>query len=232
MVLSITELVQLLEQEYGDPDWWPAKSPFEVAVGAILTQRTSWSNVEKSIEAMRKEGILAPAAILGVERKRIEQLIRPSGFYRQKTDYLIEFASYVEREYGGEILSMLSKPPDELRTELLQVRGIGPETADSILLYALAIPSFVVDAYAVRVLTRLGIDAGDGYNSIKKSFEDALDNEVIALAKAHALLVIHCKNRCKRSPVCDGCPFHASCLLESKEQEQQVSHNGRQQKTC
>ena len=216
MVLSIPELVQLLEQEYGDPDWWPAKSPFEVAVGAILTQRTSWSNVEKSIEAMRKEGILAPAAILSVGRKRIEQLIRPSGFYRQKTDYLVEFASYVEREYGGEILAMLSKPPDKLRTELLKVRGIGPETADSILLYALAIPSFVVDAYAMRVLTRLGIDAGDGYNSIKKSFEDALDNEVDGLAKAHALLVIHCKSRCKRSPVCDGCPFHASCLLESK----------------
>ena len=228
MVLSITELVHMLEQEYGDPDWWPAKSPFEVAVGAILTQRTSWSNVEKSIEAMREEGILAPAAILGVERKRVEQLIRSSGFYRQKADYLIEFASYVEREYGGEILAMLNEPPDRLRTELLQVKGIGPETADSILLYALAIPSFVVDAYAVRVLTRLGIDAGDGYGSVKKSFEDALNNDVAGLAKAHALLVIHCKNRCKRSPICDGCPFHGSCLLETEEQKQHVPHDSRQ----
>ena len=219
MALSIPELIRLLEEEYGDPDWWPAKSPFEVAVGAILTQRTSWSNVERSIEILRRRRMLTPSALAGVERAALERLMRSSGFYRQKADYLIEFASFVMREYNGDIMTMRKTHPEKLRAELLQVKGMGPETVDSILLYALAIPSFVVDAYTFRVLSRLGVDAGDGYNSIKKAFEDALCGDVETLAKAHALLVIHCKSRCKSSPACGGCPLSASCLLESEEKE-------------
>ena len=157
--------------------------------------------------------MLTSSALLSVERHDLERLIRSSGFYRQKADYLIEFASFVEREYDGDILAMRETHPERLREELLQVKGIGPETADSILLYALAVPSFVVDAYTLRVLSRMGIDAGDGYDSIKRSFEDALYGDVATLAKAHALLVIHCKSRCRSSPVCGECPLSASCQL-------------------
>lgn len=219
MAFAISDVVRILEEEYGDPDWWPAETPFEVAVGAILTQRTSWRNVEMSIEALRKANLLTPSGLLNADRAEIERLIRPSGFYRQKTRYLVEFASYVEQKHNGDFLTMSRKAPEVLRQELLQLRGIGPETADSILLYALAFPSFVVDAYTVRVLARLGIDAGRGYDSVKRSFEDALDDNHARLARAHALMVIHCKDRCKSSPACGGCPFTGSCALEAEEKE-------------
>ena len=216
MVLTIQEVVRTLEAEYGNPDWWPAETPFEVAVGAILTQRTSWANVETSLETMRNEGLLTPSGLLNAGRARVERAIRPSGFYRQKADYLLKFASYVVQSYDGDILRMSKVPSDRLRAELLGLRGIGPETADSILLYALGIPSFVVDAYTVRVLDRLGIDPRKGYDSIKRSFEEALENNSSRLPCAHALLVVHCKARCRTQPKCEGCPLLQSCSLESE----------------
>jgi len=205
--------------EYGDPGWWPAETPFEVAVGAILTQRASWRNVELAIESLRNAGSLTPAGLLRARREELEQLIRPVGFYRQKTRYLLEFASFIDRDHDGNITSLSRMTASEVRKELLRLPGIGPETADSILLYALGFPTFVVDAYTMRLLERMGIDAGEGYESVKKSFEDSLDGDCSMMARAHALIVVHCKSRCKSTPVCNGCPFIESCISEAEKQK-------------
>ena len=220
MALSISEVVLLLEQEYGSPvGWWSAETPFEVAVGAILTQRTSWANVESSIDALRREGLLTPSRLVDAGGAKVEMLVRRTGFYRQKSKYLLELASYVQNEYSGDLLNMSCRPQYQLREELLKLRGIGPETADSILLYALSMPSFVVDAYTTRFLARLGLDIGQGYDAIKHSFESAFENDPDRLSKAHALIVIHCKSRCRTTPDCSDCPLLGSCRLEAEQKE-------------
>ncbi|UCE80900.1 MAG: endonuclease [Methanobacteriota archaeon] len=216
MVLKIIDVVRLLEQQYGNSDWWPAETQFEVAVGAILTQRTSWRNAKLAIEALREKKMLTPRELLNTSCAEIEKVIRPSGFYKQKANYLIEFASYVELKYGGDISSMSRRSPEVLRQELIQLRGIGPETADAILLYALAFPSFVVDAYTTRVLRRLGLNAGETYDAIKANFESALGNDHARLANAHALMVVHCQKRCRPSPICVGCIFTDLCISKTE----------------
>jgi endonuclease-3 related protein len=214
---TISEICHRLEEEYGNPDWWPAETPFEVAVGAILTQRTSWRNVEIAIEALRRADLLTPAGLLSARREEVERFIRPSGFYKQKTARLLEFASFIEREHHGDILNLSRAPVNDLRRELLRLPGIGPETADAILLYALGLPSFVVDAYTMRFLRRIGVDVDGGYDSVKGSFEDCLGVDCPRMARIHALIVIHCKNRCKPVPVCHGCPFTGCCVSEAEE---------------
>ena len=213
----ISEICNRLEKEYGNPDWWAAETPFEVAVGAILTQRTSWRNVEVAIEALKNAGLLTPARLIAARREEVERLIRPSGFYKQKAAYLLEFASFIEQEHHGDIIGLSSMPVNELRRELLRLPGIGPETADAILLYALELPSFVVDAYTMRLLRRIGVDVDGGYDSVKESFENAIGVDCQRMARVHAIVVIHCKNRCKPVPLCKGCPFTGLCASEAKE---------------
>ena len=210
---------KVLYQAYGPRRWWPADSALEVIVGAILTQNTSWPNVEKAIVNLKKKGVLSAKALHSITLKRLAVYIRPCGYYNIKAKRLKNFIDFFLLNYSGNISLMKERRRGTLRKELLCIKGIGPETADSILLYALAMPSFVVDSYAIRVLSRLGVGAGRGYDSMKKSFEDALSNDVAKLAKAHALVVIHCKTRCKRSPDCNGCPLSAYCLFGSEEKE-------------
>lgn len=209
--LSITRLLELLEAEYGDPDWWPGDGAFEVAIGAILAQRTAWNNVERSLENLKSMSLLDPGTMSSADPRTLARAIKPSGFYKQKTTYIRAFSRYLLGSYYGDMEKMRLRPLSELRDELLDVRGIGPETADSILLYALGIPSFVVDSYTHRLLERLRLDQEGGYEAVKTRFEASLEGDLRKLALMHALIVVHCKQRCKVRPECLGCPLTSYC---------------------
>ncbi|HEV2387705.1 MAG TPA: hypothetical protein VGS20_10680 [Candidatus Acidoferrales bacterium] len=198
-----------LDERLGPQHWWPARTRFEVIVGAILTQSTAWSNVEQAIRALARERLLEPRALGRVPLRRLERLVRPSGYYRQKARKLKAFASFLDREFGGSLGRMVRTPTAALREKLLAVHGIGPETADSILLYAGGHPVFVVDAYARRILARHGLaDARAGYEEIQKLFERNLPRRAPLFNQYHALLVETGKRWCRRSePLCGECPL-------------------------
>lgn len=218
MPISIPRLLTVLREEYGDQAWWPGETPFEVAVGAILTQRASWTNAEASIRNLKSAGLLNPEAIVAAKNAVLEEVIRPSGFYRQKARYLRSFSEFVVRSYGGRMERMRPRSIAALRAELLGLAGIGPETADSILLYALGKESFVVDAYTYRLMTRLGWKRLGDYAHLKAVFELALGSNVEALSDMHALIVAHCKTKCKKTPDCFGCTLGSICPSK-REQE-------------
>lgn len=211
MVLSIRSLVDRLEDAYGVAEWWPSESSFEIAVGAILTQRTSWSNVQLAIGNLRSSGMMTPAAISACDDALLHMVVRPSGFYRQKSRYLRAFSEHVLDKHDGQLERMRGRPLGELRKELLGIDGVGPETADTIMLYALGLPSFVVDSYSFRLLDRLGIYSGRDYGRVKAMFEKALGLDAKRLSSAHAAVVTHCKEHCKVQALCVGCPLRASC---------------------
>lgn len=221
-VRDIRRLLTILRNEYGDPHWWPGDTPFEIAVGAILTQRASWENVEMAISNLKRRRMLSPRALARAPLSDIERTIRPSGFYKQKARYVKALAVHVLECYGGDISAMGGKPMSELRDELLGIPGIGPETADSILLYSLDLPSFVVDAYTYRLLARLGMNPGRDYDALKTRFEESLDCDVKDLADMHALIVLHCKRHCTKAPRCSDCCVSARCPSDREEQDEEV----------
>jgi endonuclease III related protein len=164
-----------LYQAWGPQHWWPAETPFEVIVGAYLTQNTAWLNVERALANLRKEKLLSIEGIRSVAIAELEQLIRPSGYFRQKAQRIKTFVAYLDRNYGGSLEKLFSEPTEKLRRELLNLNGVGPETADSILLYAGNHPVFVVDAYTRRALERHNLaSAKAGYEEIRELFERAL----------------------------------------------------------
>src|SRR5882762_2711999 len=164
-----------MSQALGPMQWWPAKTPFEVIVGAILTQNTSWTNVERAILNLRSAQMLTPSTITSARLSKLALLVRPSGYFRQKAKKLKAFVRFLQREYGGSLKRMFDTPTEILREKLLSVHGIGPETADSILLYAGNHPVFVVDAYTRRIIARHGIlSEGGSYEEIRDVFERAL----------------------------------------------------------
>ena len=195
----------------GPMHWWPAKTPFEVIVGAILTQSTSWKNVECAIANLRSARMLTPSAIIRERTSRLAALVRPSGYFRQKARKLKAFARFLQRVYGGSLKRMFSTPTADLREKLLSVHGIGPETADSILLYAGNHPVFVVDAYTHRIFGRHGItDGKPDYERVRALFEGALPAEPRLFNEFHALVVNTGKNWCrKRAPRCEECPLRS-----------------------
>ncbi|MHC4917532.1 MAG: endonuclease III domain-containing protein [Planctomycetota bacterium] len=195
---------------FGRQGWWPGRTPFEVAVGAILTQNTAWSNVERAIRALRAAGALSFRGMRALPERRLARLIRPSGYFNQKARKLRALLDWLaERDSRGSVRRALRGPLDEVRGSLLDVRGVGPETADSILLYAGERPVFVVDAYTRRVLERHGLAAGgEPYETVRALFEDHLPRSVPIYNEYHALLVRLCKEHCaKRLPACAGCPL-------------------------
>jgi endonuclease-3 related protein len=193
----------------GPMRWWPAKTPFEVIVGAILTQSTAWGNVEKAMDNLRAAKMLTPSAILRVAPSRLAALVRPSGYFRQKAKKLKAFAQFLRTEYGGSLKRMFRTPTPDLRQKLLSVHGIGPETADSILLYAGNHPVFVVDAYTHRIFGRHGLIGGKpDYEDVRALFEAALPPHPPILNEFHALIVNTGKNWCRKSvPRCADCPL-------------------------
>ncbi|HET6278203.1 MAG TPA: endonuclease III domain-containing protein [Candidatus Polarisedimenticolia bacterium] len=200
---------QAMLREYGPQRWWPARSRFEIVVGAILTQNTAWTNVEKGIEALRSAGLLDPAAMARSPRARLAALIRPTGYFNQKAARLHHFLSFLEQRHGGDLDRLLAQPVAELRRQLLDLSGIGPETADSIILYAAARPMFVIDAYTRRILGRHGLVAADErYDRMQRQLHDSLPADAGLFNEYHALLVRIGKEHClKASPRCGGCPL-------------------------
>lgn len=203
----------------GPQHWWPSSKsggPFEVIVGAILTQSTAWTNVEKAIANLRRARMLTPRAIERIPLPRLARLIRPSGYFRQKANKLKAFVRFLRHDYGGSLARMFRTPTAELREKLLAVHGIGPETADSILLYAGAHPVFVVDAYTRRILLRHSIIAekptrllpGSSYEEMRILFESSLPRDPHLFNEFHALLVHVGKHFCRpHEPRCHACPL-------------------------
>jgi endonuclease-3 related protein len=193
----------------GPMRWWPAQTPFEVIVGAILTQSTAWGNVERAIANLRSARVLTPSAMLRMRTPQLAALVRPSGYFRQKAKKLKAFVRFLHNGYGGSLKRMFHTPTLELREKLLSVHGIGPETADSILLYAGNHPVFVVDAYTHRIFGRHGItDGKPDYEKVRAFIESSIPRRPELFNEFHALIVNTGKNWCRKSgPLCEGCPL-------------------------
>ncbi len=173
------KIYRILYNTFGPQNWWPGDSSFEVAVGAILTQNTNWTNVEKAINNLKKEKKLSAKAIHELSEKKVAELIRPAGYYNIKSKRLKSFINFLMNDYHGDIRNMKKEDILSLRQKLLSINGIGPETADSILLYALNKPIFVIDAYTKRILSRHGImDSSKSYNEFQNLFHQTLNNDV------------------------------------------------------
>ena len=194
---------------HGPQHWWPGRTPFEIIVGAILVQNTAWTNVATAIEHLRRAKLLTPRAIEKISTPRLQRLIRSSGYFRQKTKKLKAFVRFLHREYHGSLSKMFRAPTPTLRGQLLAIHGIGPETADSILLYAAKHPVFVVDAYTRRILERHGHPhARLGYEDVRQLFERNLAPDVALYNEFHALIVHTGKHFCRpRDPRCGECPL-------------------------
>jgi endonuclease III related protein len=195
---------------YGPQGWWPGRTRFEVIASAILVQNTSWANAALAIGKLRREKLLTPAAIEDVAFGRLARLVRSSGYFRQKAKKLKAFVRFLRDEYQGSLTRMFRAPTAMLREQLLGMNGIGPETADAILLYAGGHPVFVVDAYARRMVERHGLaDGGAGYEELRRLFENALPRDAALYNEFHALIVHAGKNYCRaRNPRCGDCALH------------------------
>lgn len=205
---TLREMYDAMLAAYGPQGWWPAKTPTEVIIGAILTQNTAWRNVERAIENLRLAGALDWAVLHDLPFEDLAELVRPAGTFNVKTRRLKAFVNWLWERFDGKLERMFATPLYSLREELLAVPGIGRETADAILLYAGGLPTFVVDAYTARILRRHGlIDADAGYEDIKELFESNLPADAPLFNEYHALLVNVGKTHCRPRPRCSGCPL-------------------------
>lgn len=206
---QLKEIYDLLFERFGPQDWWPGETPFEVMVGAILTQNTNWTNVEKAITNLKNASVLSPDKLYHIDIKKLAELIRPAGYFNIKAKRLKNFLEWFFENYEGKLVSIEKVRTSELREQLLSVKGIGPETADSILLYALSRPVFVVDAYTARICARHHlIDEGADYHQIQEFFESNLPCDLQLFNEYHALIVKLGKDFCKPRPKCEECPLN------------------------
>lgn len=205
---ELNHIYDVLFEEYGPRNWWPAKTPFEMMVGAILTQNTTWKNVEKVIADFGNR--LSPEFIASVSNEELAQIVRSSGYHNQKALKLKELTKWFKK-YSYDIEQARIVDGDLLRDELLSIKGVGKETADSILTYALNKPFFVVDAYTKRLLFRFGFDIHDTYDDIRLSIERNIPGNLSIYNEFHALIVEHSKCYCKKIPVCKGCSLESKC---------------------
>lgn len=206
---ALEDFYRALDEHLGPLHWWPGQTRFEVILGAILTQNTSWRNVEIAIGNLRRAGLLNPEALGRARLSRVERLVRSSGYFRQKARKLKAFVRFLDAGYGGSLDRMFEQPTAELREKLLAVHGIGPETADSILLYAGRHAVFVIDAYTRRILARHGLARAEvSYGEAQTLFHEHLPHEAPLFNQYHALLVETGKRWCRpREARCDECPL-------------------------
>jgi endonuclease III related protein len=201
-----------LAAAWGPQHWWPGDTPFEVAVGAVLTQNTAWSNVEKAITSLKAAGAMTAIGLLALSESDLEQAIRPAGTYRVKARYLRTLALWTAQRATGDLSSLASEDTDALRREILALHGVGRETADSILLYAIGKPAFVVDAYTRRIGARLGLlPDNTTYDTAQQYFIARLPEDVPLFNEFHALLVRLAKEHCRARPMCLACPLEQHC---------------------
>ncbi len=213
-MVKIKTIYQRLYRAFGPQNWWPGKNPFEIIIGAILTQNTAWTNVEKAIKNLEKQGLLSARGLRDVPLKDLAKAIRSAGYFNQKAKKLKAFIDFLFVNYGGSVKRMFKKETALLRQELLEIKGIGQETADSILLYAGNKPIFVIDAYTRRVLSRLQlISEKADYQEIQQLFTQNLPLDVQLFNEFHALFVRLGKDICKKTkPDCGCCPLK-NCLF-------------------
>ena len=226
---KLPEVYRTLRRAFGHQGWWPGDTPFEVIVGAILTQNTAWTNVEKAIHNLKKAGLLTPHTLQKVSKRRLAQCIRPAGYFNVKAERLKSFVAFLFRDYQGSLSRMFQEEGERLREKLLQVKGIGPETADSILLYAGGNPFFVIDAYTKRIFSRHRLvvpfhsaDTGKkarrnfsppellelDYGTWQQLFQEGLPRRVALYNDFHAQIVTLGKHFCKtQKPLCSSCPL-------------------------
>ncbi|MBN1910464.1 MAG: endonuclease III domain-containing protein [Pirellulales bacterium] len=208
MTVSLREVYDRLLAAYGPQHWWPGETPFEVMVGAVLVQNTAWKNVEKAIQTLRDRDLLEPHALAAVPAEELAKLIRPAGYYRMKAKRLRNLLSFVVDRYDGDLDAMFASGVLSLREELLSINGVGPETADSILLYAGGLPVFVIDTYTHRIMTRHGwIEPDIDYHGLQDHFQSHLEEDVVLYNEYHALLVRVGHLHCRKTPKCDACPL-------------------------
>jgi endonuclease-3 related protein len=210
----LTDIYRILYRSFGPQHWWPGETPFEIAVGAILTQNTNWGNVEKAINNLKQSGTLDPHVLHKMPHARLASLIKPAGYFNIKAKRLKHFLAFLSNHYKGVIEGMKDEDLHHIRRRLLEVNGIGPETADSILLYALDKPVFVIDAYTRRVLIRHNIIPESAtYHETQELFHKNLPADVHLYNEYHALFVMTGKHYCKPKPRCRGCPLEEMSIV-------------------
>ena len=204
----LIEMYDLLLKHFGPQNWWPAETDLEVMIGAVLTQNTNWNNVEKAIENLKKRGILTLDKLFSVRLEDLALEIRPAGYYNIKASRLKNLINYLFESFHGDLQNVFDTGTVTLREGLLSVKGIGPETADSILLYAFGRPVFVIDAYTYRILNRHGLfEDQASYEELQEFFQSHLPEEASLYNEFHALIVMAGKNFCRKKPLCDICPL-------------------------
>ncbi len=207
----LLDIYRILFDFYGPQGWWPGETPFEVMIGAVLTQATNWSNAEKAIVNLKEKQVCSPKALREMTLEELATNIRPAGYYNAKAKKLKALMHWLER-YGDDLNRAHAADTMALRSELLSIYGIGEETADSILLYAVGRPVFVIDAYTRRAVDRIGIQpAGKGYADYQRLFRENLPEDVRLFNEYHALLVRNGKNACRKIPVCPRCVLAGIC---------------------
>jgi len=213
--LEVDDLYRRLDAHYSVEDWWPAESPWEIMVGAILVQQTNWESVAGVLEALRSRGLLDVDAIDELPQEELEAILRPTGFFRQKAKNIKAMASYLRAHHRSDPMHLLCQDTEAARRELLSLPGIGNETADVILLFAGGKPCFIAAAYVSRVLGRTGmLDSGD-YQEVKGLMESCLEPDPAKYARFYALLVQHARTTCRSRPKCDACVLSSECAFSS-----------------
>jgi len=206
---ELTQIYRRLYRHYGDLHWWPGDTPLEISVGAILTQNTAWTNVEKAIRRLKEARSLCVRALHALSQRRLASLIKPAGYFNVKARRLQNFISFLQGRYSGSLRKMFNQETDRLRLELLSINGTGRETADSILLYAGEKPIFVIDAYTKRILSRHGVMRYEkNYDEFQRLFMQHLPPDVTLYNQYHAMLVNIGKDFCRKRPLCNLCPLN------------------------
>lgn len=202
------EMFDLLLAHFGPQSWWPAKSELEVIIGAILTQNTNWTNVEKAIFNLKNKDLVSLDRLVSLSVEDLAEVIRPAGYYNIKAKRLKNLINFIFDQYDGDLAGLLQEETDRLREGLLSVNGVGPETADSIILYAANRPLFVIDTYTHRILSRHAMAGEEAtYYELQGLFMDHLPEDALLFNEFHALIVLTGKNYCRKNPLCDDCPL-------------------------